>query len=254
MRDKKAQVSTLVWIIFAICVILLLVWFIFVKVSPETSRAVNLDACRSTVRTASAMREKTSIIPPIKLNCPAFESEFDVKEEGKRVAVMRIATELKNCWYKTYGGKNRLGKSHGGFLFWESDWISPDPNICIVCSTFNVTDNISTKKVTDYIKEKNLFTTSWPEHYFVKPREVESLSSLSKVASDAAAGGGITICPKNDWFIRDIEHLEPGKIYYVIDLHAPTVKRDDYVHVFVVDEDDLGKVRCDIFFHEMIKD
>ncbi len=256
MRNKKrGAVSTLVWIIFAVSLILLLVVYIFTEVSPQTKRAVNLEACRSTVATASSMRQKTSIIPPVTLNCPAPDFEYDLDKEEERVVVIRVATELSNCWYKTAAEDNRLGKSHGGFLFWEADFLSQDPNVCIVCSTFNLTKDIQTYKVLDYIERKRLLTTSWPEHYFVElvpeTKDIKPGSYLlSQVEGDSEVGE-ITIAPNNDMFIDEFDVLEAGKKYYVISLHAPSVS-DDYVHVFVAEKEKLDKIRCDIFFHEMM--
>jgi len=243
MKNKKAQVSLLVWIIFASCLILLLVWFFFVRVSPQTTRAVNLEACRTTVKTASAMRQKTSVVPPVTLNCPAPASEYDTLKEKEKVNIMKIATELSNCWYKTFAEKNRLGKSHGGFLFFEWDFLSKDPNVCIVCSTFNVTAPVPTIDIVEYITEKNLLEgVGWPESYFIDlTYEEEERYSVAPIYT-------VT------YGIERLETLEPGEKYYVVDLHAPMVS-EEYVHVFVFSVDDLPLIHnvCDIFFYEMAK-
>ena len=241
MKNRRGQVSLLVTIIAAFIIIVLIMWFYFAKVAPGAEEGVGLDACRVTVKTASAIRERTSALPPIKINCPAPEHDFDIMEEGEEIIEMRIATELKNCWYKTAGDQNRLGKS-----YWVLDILSRDPSVCIVCSTFTVVGgHIETSNVEDYIKEKNLFASRWPGRYFI-----EILSTGSQYISDPS--GKITPSPDNWQEIGHLSQLFPEKTYYVIDLHAPVVS-DDYVHVFVIDEDELDELRCDVYYHEISK-
>ena len=242
MIGKKAQVSLLLKIISAFIIIVLIMWFYFAKVAPGAEEEISLDACRITIKTASAIRERTSALPPVKINCPAPEHEFDILKEGEEVIERRIATELHNCWYKTAGDQNRLGKSH-----WVLDIASRDPNVCIVCSTFTVTNGqIITSNVEDYIKEKNLFASRWPGRYFI-----EILSTTgSRYWSDPS--GKITPSPDNWYNMGHLSQLKESKTYYVIDLHAPVVS-DDYVHVFVIDEDELDELRCDVYYHEISK-
>lgn len=236
IKSKKAleaEPTTLVTVIIII-VSIIISSGIITELRSGTESSQILESCRASIAKISLAKNITKTnIGFFKIDCPA--PSFDYKTQTLRQDVQSIKTQIENCWYKTAGSSNRLGTVYWGF----------DSDICLVCSTFRVNKPIPTILIKNMINMSNRTVTSWDlNHIFLDmPEDAEDI-----YVAQSFKGHPFSKHP------TELNELIPGTEYYVMSVNAANSRTPDFNMIFVIEEKNLEKIKCDgnaIFYQKI---
>ena len=245
------ELSTLIILMLLIAGALVVAGIVY-KVYFTAEETAHIESCRNSILFVSkGTKASREALPTFRINCPA--PHLDYENQDIELDIMKIATDLSNCWYKTAGESNRLGENYVLFV----DWLEEDSDICVACSTFTVDKPIFTKQIIDYLNEKDMEVTGWDnDHLFIDPKDdvymcwagIEVRPAALECYTGAFKNWGV------ESVIQPMYKLVPGTTYYIISTNAAKSRSNDFNMVYVVNENDLDEIKCDgdtIFYQQI---
>lgn len=172
----------------------------------------DVELCRESYVFFSKLKEKLPV--GSKIDCPAIsppnckEKELKVEgtpEEKKQKTMFIIAENLRWCWHKTLGIENKMGE----------DWAkvfgvyARDVDLCLPCSEFIPTVDISAADWDKYLQTQKIHGTEQTYAQFVNPPD--------------------TVWNKDFWH----HGFEKDKRYYVVSVSAERTKDDNKGRIYI---------------------
>jgi hypothetical protein len=261
--NKKGLSETEWAILILAAVILIALLSIIPNFSKSANRKIDEDVCTQSIAFHSGIKDFSEGFAETGINCPVVSEEIDAQSYEE--VYDTIAQDLKRCWSKTLGRKNRL---------WKSDWLSFDDDICIVCSSFSVkknkyiTENINTLEIADHLNRNDpqsklpytqILDTDWYGNY---NRQYFVDAKYGDGSDDVEVGPLETIRLSDkedeyDYLTVFLAFSDKGWFGNAIDFESGTwdvqytkIEGDTDVtfHTFVIPELDVYNLRCEYIF------
>ncbi len=241
---KKAIIeSETVKIILAVtaaAVLLIIAYNLISGVSQESA----VEQCRSSFLKAHVAKTASGDFLRTPISCTA---------ENKKVSTdVQIADELRDCWYKTLGSANTIGKTK---LFGLIDPLKKDYSFCLTCARITPENSISLSDVkgvlnqvskrdsVSYVKflENSHWDTSLDRFFLTFSSKVPD---ATKMTSAIVSGEN----PQVKYYSDDNSDLRKDVPYRVI-----SQSYDGSPHVFIVEEKESNLLPCEVSHYQLAK-
>lgn len=144
-NNKKAELSTskLVEYIIALTLAVVIIGISLKLLIPFSDNKI-IEQCRASYLVSQVAKDASKDFFTGKIDCPV--------QQIKDVTSETIVKGLRDCWYKTLGMSNSIGRDM--YPIPAGDILKADKSFCNVCAEFTPTKDISTQDVKDVINSE----------------------------------------------------------------------------------------------------